>query len=188
MNGNLGRAEQDLDYVRRAIHRDAGGGLPVSIALVWAAISLAGFTLLDFAPRRAPAFWAIAAPAGFLASVWLGRRRALADGRRDEAEAGRWLWHWLGLGAAIGLAFLAPVAGVTDWEGLGATILLLLAVAYLTAGVHLHRPLVWVAAVLAAGYLAVLFAPGPKWTVVGLATAAALLAAAGLAGRESRAA
>lgn len=179
------QAEHDLRYVRRAVDRQAAGGLPLSIALLWAVLGLVGFALVDFFPEHAWKFWAVAGPGGFLASAWLGWRAARSEGEQDRAEGRRWLFHWAGLLAAIGLAVLGRVSGAVSDGGLGATILLLLAVAYFTAGVHLVRPLLLVAAILAGGYVAVLFAGSHVWTWVGVTTAAALVVAA-LAGRGRR--
>lgn len=185
MTRDLGTTRQDLEFVRKAVHRDAGGGFPTSIALVWAAISLVGFPLIDFAPRLAPTFWAIASPAGFALSLWLGWRGARDAGELDRGESARWGWHWLGLLVAILLAALPAIGGRVAWDAFGAGVLLLAAVAYFTAGIHLHRSLLLVAAILAVGYLVVLYVPGPTWTFVGVAAAAAL-AGTTLVGRHRR--
>ena len=185
MTPDIGTARQDLEFVRKAVHRDGADGFPAPIGLVWAAISLVGFPLIDFAPRMAGAFWAIASPLGFALSLWLVWRGARRAGELDRGEAARWAWHWLGLLAAILLAALAAIGGTITWDAFGTGILLLVAVAYFTAGVHLHRSLLIVAAILAAGYLVVLYAPGPTWTYVGVAAAAALAGTA-LVGRRGR--
>ena len=65
--------------------------------------------------------------------------------------------------------------------------MLLLAANYYGAGVHLHRGLLPVAALLGAGYLAVLFVDGPIWTWVGVATAVALIATGFVSSRRRRA-
>jgi hypothetical protein len=185
LDSGLGNAREDLEFVRRAVVRDDAGGFPAPIALLWAVISVVGFPLADFVPRWSAPFWAVAGPLGFGLSVWLGAKSARAAGEVDRREADRWTLHWLGLVGAMALAALAPVAGIARWDDFAALVLLLLAVAYFTAGIHLHRPLLLVAAILAAGYVVVLFAPGPTWTYVGVATAAALTGVA-LLGRRRR--
>ena len=187
MTPDLGAARQDLEFVRKAVHRDAAAGFPAPIGLVWAAISLVGFPLIDFAPRMAAGFWAVASPVGFALSLWLGWRGARMAGEVDRGEAGRWAWHWLGLLAAILLAALSAIGGRITWDAFGAGVLLLVAVAYFTAGIHLHRPLLLVSAILAAGYLAVVYLPGPTWTCVGVAAAAALAGTALLGRRRGSA-
>jgi hypothetical protein len=181
----LDSARADLEFVREAVRRDSSGGSPVPIALLWAAISLAGFPLADFAPHLAAPFWAIASPLGFALSLWLGSRGARAAGELDRREARRWAWHWGGLLGAIALAALAPLSGSVGWNDFAAGVLLVTAVAWFTAGVHLHRPLLGVAAVLAVGYLLVLFVPGPTWTLVGVVSALSLVVLA-VAGRRRR--
>jgi hypothetical protein len=184
VTADIGKAEEDLRFVRRAVRRDAEGGFPGSIALLWAAISAVGFPLMDLAPRAVPWFWAIASPLGLALSVWLGGRAARAAGEVDRGESGRWAAHWLGLLGAIALAVLGVFAGKISWDAFGAVVLLLVAVAYFAAAVHLHRSLGLVAAILAAGYVAVLYLPWRTWTLVGLASAGALVAVALLGRRK----
>lgn len=183
-DSDLSTTRRDLEFVRNAVRRDAAGGFPAPIAALWAAVSLLGFPLADFAPRWAGPFWAIASPLGFALSMWLGARSARSAGAADRREAARWAWHWLGLLVAIGLAALAPLSGSVAWDDFAAGVLLLLAVAWFTAAIHLHRSLLVVAVILAAGYLLVLYVPGPTWTLVGLASAAALAAVAWLGRRR----
>jgi hypothetical protein len=171
------QAREDLQFVRRAVDRSAGG-LPLSIGLLWAVVSLVGFSLIDLAPAKAAVFWLVAPPVGFLLSLWLGWRSARAAGEQDQREGWRWAAHWGGLLVAIGLASLLVATEQATWSGFGAMVLLLLAVAYFTAGVHLHRGLLPVAGLLAAGFPAVLYLERWAWTALGLAMAAALIASA----------
>jgi len=180
-------AGDDLEFVRRAIDRESRGPFPRSVALLWAAVALTGFPLLDFAPERAAPFWSLAGPIGFALSLWLGRRSARAAGVEDRREAARWRAHWVGLLIAIALVVVASIAGRIDGPTTGSTIVLLLAATYYGAGIHLHRGLLPVAALLGAGYLAVLFVDGPVWTGVGVATAAALVATGLVSSRTRRA-
>lgn len=180
-------AGEDLEFVRGVLTRESRGAFPPSIALLWAAIALIGFPLLDFAPERAAPFWSLAGPLGFAVSLWLGRRSARAAGLEDREAARRWSAHWVGLLIAIALVVVASIAGRIDGPTTGSTIVLLLAANYYGAGVHLHRGLLPVAALLGAGYLAVLFVDGPIWTWVGVATAVALIATGFVSSRRRRA-
>lgn len=180
-------AGEDLEYVRKALAREARAPFPRPIALLWAAIALVGFPLFDVAPSAVPVYWTFAGPLGFALSLWLGRRAARAAGLEDRAEAARWSRHWLGLLIAIALVVVASIAGKLGWQTTGSTILLLLAAFYFTAGIHLHRGLLPVAALLGAGYLVVLFLDGRTWTWLGVAVAAALGATAFLGGGDRRA-
>src|SRR5688572_12160854 len=133
--------EDDLQFVRQVLDRESRSPFPRAIGLLWAALALAGFPLLDFAPRLALPFWALAGPAGFVLTLWLAKRSARAGGESDPAEARRWTAHWAGVLVAVGLILVAASAGRLGWEVCGATILLVLAVTYYTAGIHLHRAL-----------------------------------------------
>jgi hypothetical protein len=180
-------AGEDLEFVRGVLTRESRGAFPASIALLWAAIALIGFPLLDFAPERAAPFWSLAGPVGFALSLWLGRRSARAAGLEDREAAQRWSAHWVGLLIAIALVVVASIAGRIDGPTTGSTIVLLLAASYYAAAIHLHRGLLPVAALLGAGYLAVLFVDGPIWTWVGVATAAALIVTGLVSSRSRRA-
>jgi hypothetical protein len=185
-NDRAQAAGEDLEFVRKALAREARAPFPRAVALLWAAIALVGFPLFDFAPSAVPVYWTFAGPLGFAISLWLGRRSARAAGLEDRAEAARWSRHWLGLLIAIALVVVASIAGRLGWQTTGSTILLLLAAFYFTAGIHLHRGLLPVAALLGAGYLLVLFVEGRTWTWLGVATAAALAATALLGGGSRR--
>lgn len=174
----------DLHYVRTALRRRGHAPFPPSIALLWAAICLAGFAVVDMWPGEAWKFWVVAAPAGFVLSMWLGFRRSREAGEEDRAEAMRWASHWLGLLAASGLLGLGFAAGALTADGFGAVILLLITMAYFTAGIHLSRPLLLVAPVLAGGYLAVLYVEGHVWLWLGAVTAIALAATPFLSRRD----
>jgi hypothetical protein len=65
-------------------------------------------------------------------------------------------------------------------------ILLLLALSYFTAGVHLDRPLLWIGILMAAGSILVTVVPLYAWTMLGIALAVSL-AAAGMRSREAKA-
>jgi hypothetical protein len=54
--------------------------------------------------------------------------------------------------------------------------LLIIALAYFLAGVHLERPLLWISFVMVVGYAALFFIPAYGWTIVGAMTAVALAA------------
>jgi hypothetical protein len=165
---------KDLDYVRRAIDRQKRGGSPASIYYLWAVVVLVGFVLVDFAPWRVPRYWAVAAPAGFVLSFVLGWRSARNAGVRDSGEGRRWMLHWLAM--LVGSGFLAiPVfLGAMSWPLFGALAILLSAVSYFHAGVHLDRRMLVIGLLLAGGYVAVLTLPGMVWTVVGVVIALAL--------------
>lgn len=179
----ISKVRDDLSYVRQAVEKGERPGSPASIYFLWAAIVLAGFTINDLAPAWANPFWAVAAPAGFAASAVLGYRSSRRQGQADREEGVRWMLHWGGLMAAILLSGLSVLRGGVDWDGFGATIVLLAGLSYFLAGVHLDRRLFWIAPVMAAGYAVVLLVPGRAWTLAGVLVALAL-ASTGLAARR----
>ena len=180
-------ALDDLSYVKRALARDENSPFPASIAVLWAAISAVGMPLNDFAPERAGLFWMVAAPVGFLLSIWLGYRGSRAAGESDRREGLRWALHFGVLLLAMLAAALGAAWGAFTGAQMGMIALLVCGVVFLLAGVHLARPLAWVGAVQLAGLPAVLLLPEWRWTLVGAACAVALLAI-GLIGRRRGAA
>jgi hypothetical protein len=66
-------------------------------------------------------------------------------------------------------------------------VLLLVAMSYFYAGVHLDRALIWVAIALLVGFLVVAFMAGPVWTAVGALIAASLGAVGFTRVRQARA-
>ncbi len=146
------------------------------IPLLWAALVLVGFSLLDLAPSLAGPFWLVATPVGFLVSTWAGRRAARASGVRDRASGRRHLLHWAGI--LIALTLLVPLvrSGALTGIAVGQAALLLVALGYWMDGVH-HLPANrWVAAALVAGYLASFVLHRHVWLLVGAVVACALVA------------
>src|SRR5436190_4879920 len=183
----LKQLESDLGYVREVVRKSEHDRSPAVVYLLWAAITLAGFALVDFAPKRVGFFWLVAGPMGGLISAWLGRRQSVRRGQVRREEGIRWGLHWGGMMAAILLAVPLAVTGVIQARGFGNVILLVVALTYFLAGVHLERPLAWIGALIAVGYIALFFIPAYGWTFVGVLVAAALAATPMIGGRESAA-
>lgn len=187
MTAGARNVEGDLDYVRGVVARSEGHPGPRAIWFLWGAISAVGFSLIDLRPEWVPEFWTVAAPAGFVASAWLGWRHGRSIGQESRREGRAWMLHW---GATMLACFgVVPLAasGVLDGPGIAMAILLVTALSYFLAGVHLARPLLWVGVLIAAGYLAVVYVEGPMWIVVGLVVGIALFAT-GVVGHRTRAA
>ena len=72
---NTEELKEDIAYVRAAADRSDTNPIP-SIYLLWAAIGLCGFALVDFTDdyRWIGGYWLVSAPAGFCLSMWLGIR------------------------------------------------------------------------------------------------------------------
>lgn len=176
--------KDDLGYVRGVLERAGDRAAPPSIWYLWAAISAIGFPLIDIRPQWVPLFWMIAAPLGFILSAILGWRHGRASGQESRREGTVHMLHW---GACTVACFLlVPLARVQGLSGeaLAQAILVVVALGYFLAGVHLARPLLWVGLLIAGGYGIVLMLEGPVWTAVGLLISLALVVTAFVTGRS----
>lgn len=171
----------DLRYVRGAVERSERQATPAAIYFFWAVVGPVGFALLDFRPEWVPAYWSVAGPGGFVVSAVLGWRHARSIGQCSTGGGERHLLHWGGMLGAIALAVLMNVNGLISGQALGPAILLILALSYFEAGVHIDRTFLWLGLLMAAGYVFVIFTTAYSWTIVGLIVAVAF-AAAGLRG------
>lgn len=181
------RVEEDLGYVREVVGRSERDDTPRAIWYLWAVIGGIGFALIDVRPQAVPIFWAVAAPAGFVLSAWLGWRHGRALGQESRREGHAHLLHWAGMGGAIALLVFFAARGHLAGEEIAQAILLVVALGYFLAGVHLARHLLWVGFVLAGSFLAVEFVEGYVWTMVGTVMALALVATAHVQGRGAAA-
>ena len=177
--------KQDLDYIVGAVRRhDRGSGVP-SIYFLWAAIIGVGWALPDFAPDLATPFWVVFGIGGGLASIWLAARDTRRSGSMDEELGRRHGLHWLVTGAALLICWLPVLRGAPVETAVG-NFMLVAALSYSLAGVHLERPLLWSGLVMLVAYVLLTTLALPyTWTTTGLLVAAAL-AWAGYSSRRSR--
>lgn len=179
--------KQDLQYVASAVRRrDRSPGVP-AIYFLWAGIILVGFALPDLAPQYASRFWFVAGVGGGLLSWYLGYRDGQKNGVQDAELGRRHGMHWLAGGLAfLGLA-LPVLLGRADMGATANNFMLLTALIYTLAGVHLERPLIWSGLVMFAAYLMIVLANPPHaWTYAGIATAVSLAWAGIAAHRTNR--
>lgn len=183
-------AQDDLGYIRDVVQRSERSAFPSGIAYLWAVISLVGFSLIDFAPESVGLYWAIAGPAGFLLSAWLGWRHARIAGQESAREGRQHMLHWAGLLVAIFLLYPLMAQGALVETAIAQVILLMVALAYFLAGIHLSPPLRWAALAMVLGYLVTVTIDGFAWTALGVLFAAGLVVSARVAGdgRGSRSA
>ena len=176
-------AGSDLAYIRQIVESTGEVHVP-AIYLCWAATALAGFTLADFSLYPwVPIYWMIAGPLGFVVSWRLSSRANLKAGVVNRKLNAKWAYHWAAFGAAGLLGIALPMTGALTWAGYGSYWVLLLALAYMLAGVHQERRLFPVGAIMGIGFLVSLYFPHFGWTAAGVLVAAAL-AVQGLAGRH----
>ena len=186
------RIKDDLAYIRGAVERTEGVHVP-SVYLMWAAIGLVGFSMPDFITNGWVGwsynaigwYWAVMGPAGFAASWLLSARANDRAGQLNMRTDIRWGLHWAAFGATGILGIALALSGHVGWEVYGALWVLLLALSYTLAGVHLERRLLPIGIMLGVGYLAILFLPQYGWIAAGVLTAAALTAQAIIGARAS---
>ena len=136
--------ETDLGYVKDLVRRSDREPTPASVYLLWAAIVLVGFALVDLASGRAVGFfWMIAGPLGGIVSGLLGRRGGLRSGQIQREIGIRHALHWGGMLVLTALAVLLAVTGHIPRDEMGRVILLIVAFGWWSAGVHFDRVFLW---------------------------------------------
>ena len=173
----LERLRGDLSFVRDAVDASTRSKSPPAIYFVWAVIAGTGFALFDLRADLVPTYWAVAGPAGFLVSAYIGWRHARRVGQASTGDGRRHMLHWGAALLAVALAVYLGVSNAFPSNALHAVILLVLALSYLTAGVHLDRFYLWVGLLMAAGSIVVTVVSTYAWTALGIALAVSLLAA-----------
>lgn len=177
---------EDLQFVRSAVGRSQRSDSPAIIWYLWAAISLVGFTLIDYRPQIVGLYWLVAAPVGFVLSFWLAGRARARLGQVDRATSRRWSEHWAALLVAVLVLILAGAIGRVDGRTVGLAAVLLTAVAYYTAGIHLESKLRWIGLVMVLAVPALLFLDRWGWTATGLVLTVSLLLTGLTSAREAR--
>ncbi len=186
---DIEKLREDLAYVRAVADRSEG--VPCrSIYLLWAAIVLCGFTLVDLAPNPSwtNLYWLIAPPAGLGISLWVGVRASLISGQSDRRLGIRIMLHWLAFMVAGLLGGLLVAGDHLSGAGVGSLWVLLIALTYFLAGLHFDRRLLPVGILVGLCYPVTIFVVGYGWTISGIVIAAALTAQAFLGSRKQNAA
>ena len=176
------QAHDDLSYVRSVLHRaENTAENPASIYFLWAVITFFGFAIIDVFPEKTGPYWMIAGPLGGVLSGVLGRRAGRASGQPSKREGIIQSMHWIGLMAGIFLMVPLVMTHVVSTDDFPRLVLLVIAMSYYTAGVHVDRRLIPVSFVLVGCYLLTVFVRDMPhlWTVTA-ALLAASLAIAGL--------
>ena len=171
---HLERLHGDLTFVRDAVDASTQSKSPSALYFLWAGIVAIGFSLIDFRPDAVPEYWVVAGPSGFLISAYLGWRHARRIGQASSADGRRHVLHWGAMLVAIALAVLLGVNGALPSGALHTVILLLLALGYFTAGLHLDRFFLLVGLLMGAGSVVVMFVSSYAWTGLGIALALSL--------------
>jgi len=168
------KIQSDLGYVRELVRASDKDPTSRAIYLLWAAIVLVGFSMVDFAPRYVGFFWMAAGPLGGIFSGILGCRHSRERGQVRSDVGMRHMLHWSGMLVLVGLATLLAVKGHLDSPTLSKVILLIVTYGWWTAGVHFDRNFLFLGGVMAAGFVMILFYPHYAWTALGAVIAIVL--------------
>ena len=131
---------------------------------MWAAIVVIGFISMDYNMEW---FWIIGGTGGGLISMWLSRRAAETRGQVDPERAFRANMHWVGLVGGLLLSIPLQTTGLIDEATVGRIALLIIAICYFLAGVHLDRFMIWLGVLAAAAYGSTFFMSELTWSVPG---------------------
>lgn len=184
---SLERLQGDLNFVRGALDASTRSPSPSALYFLWAVIVLVGFSLVDFRADLVPEYWTVAAPAGFVASAYLGWRHARRIGQASASAGRRHLLHWGAVLVVVALAVLLGTSRAMPSGTLHTVILLLLSLGYFTAGLHLDRSFLWVGLLMVIGSIVVTVVSLYAWTAVGIALAVSLTVAGMREGRSREA-
>lgn len=177
---NTNRVEDDLRYVRSVLDQAEKGKWPAGIYYLWAVVSFAGMSVIDFRPDLAGPYWAVAGPLGGVASGYLGWRAGRSLGQDSRREGTLNSLHWMGMMVAILLLVPLPAMGAISERVLPSLILLIVALGYYTAGIYLERALLFVGMIMAGCYVATILVENWPWiwTFTGTVLAASLIVSA----------
>src|ERR1041384_167577 len=171
---SINELKEDLGFVAGAVRRSEER-MPASIFVMWAILVPIGFALADINGDWCGFYWFFVGPAGGVVSWLMGRSAEKRAGQRDRELGLRYAKHW----GICALAFL--MVGLTfgsitvDWHATIAAFMLVSALAYSLAGVHLHRSFLPSGLIMFAGYAALIMLPiSHVWTTTGLIVSAAL--------------
>ena len=186
---NLNVLREDLNFVSGAVHRSQGRSVPTILAL-WAVLVPIGFALADFAPSWCGPYWLFVGVPGGIASGLIGRAASIRYGQRDSKLSRRHGKHWLVMwaayllfGASVATGHIDPQSSVPIW-------LLLSAIAYTMAGIHLDHSDAFLPSgiIMFIGYAGLVWLPLPYlWTTTGVIVSISLIVAAVRSSRACRA-
>ena len=179
------KIESDIGYVKNLVTKSDNSASPASIYFLWAAILMVGFSLIDFAPRWVGLFWMIAGPAGGMLSGFLGYRAGANKGQMDREVGIKHTLHWSGMMVIVFLAILLGLKGLVHGVVNSQVILLVVALGWWTAGVHLDRIFLWLGGIMVLGFLGTLCMDKYAWTGMGVLLATVLIVTAIRQGKKN---
>jgi hypothetical protein len=179
---SINELQEDLNFVAASVRRGRYPYQPApGVLLLWALLIPIGFGLADFAPQWCGWFWLVVSPVGGVASVYIGQRSSMRVGMHDTELGWRHAKHWLTMLAVYVLFGATLATGHMDVRSTVPIWLLLTALAYTMAGIHLgqSRSFLHAGIVMFAGYAAMVWLPLPYvWTATGLIISLSFIVAA----------
>jgi hypothetical protein len=156
-----------------------------AVAMIMVLLALFGVALSTASKAAASVYWISLVPLYGLLCVGTAWARSRHDAGIDRALVLRQVWHWLGIGVALGLDFFIRGTGEESALGAGLNALLLLAVGCYLAGVHFEWLFVPVGILLTLALVIVTKADQYLWLIflVGALAIAALFGLKWLLGR-----
>jgi hypothetical protein len=158
--------QSDMQYVRGVVESSqALPSMTPAVMYLWAVIVFVGFLMMDFDMSW---FWLIGGIVGGLASFWLTRRAAETRGQVDQTTMQRANLHWA-VALPVGLLLSIPLqmTGQIDEATNGQIALLIIAVVYFLAGVHIDRSMLWLGGFAVLAYASTFFVTVFVWTIPG---------------------
>lgn len=161
--------QADFNYVKQALLKaDTRHSYPL-IYVLWGMIVLAGFSIAEFNLQYINQYWLVVTPIGIVISAWLGYRQDKQLGQQNARAGNLYLRHFIALTAVI---FVAMFTGQYQ------SILLIIGLGYLLAGIHLDKPMLWIGCLTIITHLAVQLGQIQSNLVIGVVLAAGLFVAA----------
>ncbi len=167
--------KSDIGYIRDLVKKSEDKPTPSSVYLLWAAIVLFGFAMVDFFPQETGYYWMIMGPLGGLVSGLLGRRDGERQGQLNRETGIRHALHWSAMLVLTGMVIVLAVTKHIPGEEIGRVILLIVTFGWWTAGVHFDRVFLWLGGLMGLGFVGTLLFDKYVWTGLGIALAIALV-------------
>jgi hypothetical protein len=163
------------------IHRSWKIALVVAVIMVLLALLGVGLsTAAGAKSTTAYIYWVSLVPLYGALCVWCAWAHLGVGHKFTMALVWRQVWHWLGIGIALGLDFMIRQTGEESSMGAGMVALLVLALGCYLAGIHFEWLFILVGALLSATLFVVAQAEQYMWLifVVGMVAIALMLALA----------
>jgi hypothetical protein len=170
----------DLRFVRGAVETHRQRRYSPLVAIIWAAYTLIGYTLIDLAPAASGIFFLVGGVGGGVATAAIYRRADLRNGMIDRAQGRQQFLAWFGafcliVAASVALQVIYPSLRGTPG---GQIIVVMVGLMYYLTGAYgppALRYMLWGGPVVMAGGICVGLLHHYGWTALGVLIAAIIL-------------